>query len=143
MNHVTLIGNLGRDPEARSTQSGQTVVNCSMATTRRYKAKSGINTGETVKETEWHNLVAFGRTAELMERYLRKGSKCAVQGRLQTRSWEDKKTGDKRYSTEIVVNEVEFLDGRDERVSDARQQSLDPGQGPGFDPGAEDDDIPF
>ena len=101
MNTVILTGNLGRDVDTRYTQSGSAVANMNLATTEKYK-------GET--KTEWHRLVAFGKTAEIAAQYLSKGSKIGIQGKIQTRTWD--KDGVKQYTTEIVVDRLEFLDSK-------------------------------
>ncbi len=106
INKVILIGNLGRDPELRYTQSGQAVVNFSLATTESWTDKSG----ERTEKTEWHRIVAWAKTAELCAQYLSKGRSVYIEGRLQTRDWEDKE-GVKRQTTEIVANTVQFLGG--------------------------------
>jgi len=107
VNKVILIGNLGRDPELRHTQNGQAVVNFSLATTESWNDKNG----EKVERTEWHRIVAWGRTGELCAQYLSKGRTVYIEGRLQTREWEDKE-GNKRSTTEINANSVQFLGGR-------------------------------
>ena len=104
VNKVILIGNLGRDPELRYTQGGQAVANFSIATTERFPSKSG----EQQERTEWHRIVAWGKTAENCAQYLSKGRSVYVEGRLQTRDWEDKE-GQKRSTTEIVAQNVTFL----------------------------------
>lgn len=109
INKVILIGNLGRDPDVRYMPSGQAAANATLATSESWKDKQ---TGETQEKTEWHSLVFFGRLAEIAGEYLRKGSKIYVEGRLQTRKWQDKTTGADRYSTEIVVNEMQMLDSK-------------------------------
>jgi single-strand DNA-binding protein len=106
VNRVTLLGNVGKPPEVRSAPSGTTIANFSIATTDRYKDKAG----EWKEEVCWHNLVAFKRTAEIIRDYVKKGSKLYVEGKIQTRSWDDKETGAKRYKTEILVNELALLD---------------------------------
>ena len=103
MNVVTLIGNLGKDPESRIAPSGTVITNFTIATQERVK----VNDAWTTKP-EWHNIVAFGKTAELAGRFLKAGNKVAILGRLQTSSWEDQQ-GVKKYKTEIVVNELTFL----------------------------------
>ena len=103
-NKVQLIGNLGVDPELKNLESGKTVARLSLATSETYKKGSG----ENVTETQWHNLVAWGKTAEIAGKYLKKGSRIAVEGKLINRSYEDKK-GVKRYVTEILVNEFLML----------------------------------
>jgi len=138
-NRVLLIGNLGRDPEVRHTNSGQPVANLRVATSRRYKDREG-NWSE---QTEWHDVVCFGRTAETAGQYLRKGSRVFVEGRLQTRSWDDRE-GKKQYRTEVVAEFLKFMDSRSGGDSGG---GADPGGGRSEDasggdfPG--DDDIPF
>lgn len=100
LNKVTLIGNLGQDPDVRMTQSGDKVANVSIATTEKWKDK---NTGERQEKTEWHRVVFFGNVAGTVEQYLRKGSKIYVEGKLQTRKWQDQQGQDK-YTTEVVVS---------------------------------------
>lgn len=128
LNKVLLLGNVGRDPEKKSTGS-VSVVNFSLATTSRRKQGD-----EWVDETTWHDLVAFGKTAEVASEYLRKGSQVYVEGKLRTRSWDDKETGAKRYKTEIVVDELILLGGKPN--SETASQPA---------PTAEitDDDVPF
>jgi single-strand DNA-binding protein len=108
INKVILIGNLGRDPELRYTQGGTAVATLNLATTRSY-TKQGSN--ERVEETEWHRVTVWGKTAEFCNQYLSKGRQVYVEGRLQTRSYEDK-DGIKRYSTDVVAETVQFLGGR-------------------------------
>lgn len=108
VNKVILIGNLGRDPEMRSTQSGQPVANFSIATNRRWNDRQG----NRQEQTEWHNIVCFGRQAEVAGQYLRKGKQIYVEGRIQTRSWDDRQTGEKRYRTEIVCENFQMLGQR-------------------------------
>ena len=105
INKVTLLGHLGKDPEIRSTAGGTIVATVSLATSERRKAANG----DWEDHTEWHNLVMFNRTAEVCRDYLRKGSQCIIEGRIQTRSWDDKDSGQKRYRTEVVVNEMIML----------------------------------
>jgi single-strand DNA-binding protein len=141
MNKVILCGNLGRDPELRYTQSGQAVANVSLATTEKWKSKEG----EKQERTDWHRLVAWGPTAQFMSEYLGKGCKVIVEGKLQTRSWEDK-DGNRRETTEVTVEKVEALTFRergdraetpgDRAVSEQRGQAEKP-------PIQEDPDIPF
>ena len=107
VNKVILIGNLGKDPEVRQTPSGVSVAKFSIATTEKYKDKSG----ELVEKTEWHNIVAFNRTAEIAGQYLKKGRTVYIEGKLATSSWDDKETGQKKYKTEIQVNELVLLGG--------------------------------
>ena len=106
-NKVILIGNLGRDPELRYTQSGQAVVNFTLATGESWTDKSG----ERVERTEWHRIVVWGKTAETCNQYLSKGRTVYIEGRIQTREWEDK-DGNKRYTTEINASTVNFIGPR-------------------------------
>ncbi|MEM7027332.1 MAG: single-stranded DNA-binding protein [Pseudomonadota bacterium] len=108
INKVTLIGNLGNDPDIRYTASGAAVANISLATAESWRDK---DSGEQQERTEWHRVVFFGRLAEIVGEYLRKGSQVYVEGRLQTRKWQDKE-GNDRYTTEIVANEMQMLGGR-------------------------------
>lgn len=108
INKVILIGNLGNDPEVRYTAGGSAVANVSLATTESWKDKES---GEQQEKTEWHRVVFFGRLAEIVAEYLKKGSQVYVEGRLQTRKWQDKEGNDK-YSTEIVANEMQMLGSR-------------------------------
>jgi single-strand DNA-binding protein len=110
VNKIILLGNVGKDPEFRATAGGTTVANFSLATTDRAKDASGNWTDRT----EWHNLVAFQRTAEIVRDYVKKGSKLYVEGKIQTRSWDDKTSGEKKYRTEVLVNELVLLSGRSE-----------------------------
>jgi single-strand DNA-binding protein len=105
VNKVILLGNVGKDPEIKSTAGGTLVANLSLATSDRYKDKSG----EWQERTEWHNLVSYARGAEILRDYVKKGSKLYVEGRITTRSWDDKETGKKVYRTEIVVSEISLL----------------------------------
>lgn len=109
VNKVLLLGNVGKDPEIRTTGGGTAISSFSIATTDRTKDQ----TGNWTDRTEWHNLVSYGRTAEIVRDYVKKGSKLWVEGRIQTRSWDDKSTGEKKYRTEIIVNELSLLSGRD------------------------------
>lgn len=110
VNKVILLGNVGKDPEIRATPGGTMVASFSLATTDRTKDQSG----NWSDRTEWHNLVAFQRTAEIIRDYVKKGSKLYVEGKIQTRSWDDKNTGEKKYRTEIIVNDLSLLSGRGE-----------------------------
>ncbi len=104
LNKVFLYGNLTRDPELKALPSGSNVVNFGLATNRTYKDKSGAKQ----EATEFHNIVAFGRTAEVIAQYMKKGRPIFVEGRIQTRSWEGKEDGKKQYRTEIVVDNFQF-----------------------------------
>lgn len=108
VNKVILIGNLGRDPEVRMTQGGGKVANFSLATSESWNNK---NTGQREERTEWHKLVAFGNQADVIEKYVKKGSKLFVEGKLQTRKWTDK-DNQERYTTEISVDNFTMLDSR-------------------------------
>lgn len=113
INKAILVGNVGKDPETKFLPSGSPVTNFSLATSDRYKDKSG----EFQERTEWHNVVAFDRLAEIVRDYVKKGSKLYIEGRIQTRSWDDKQTGQKRYMTEIHVRDLVLLSGRGEGES--------------------------
>jgi single-strand DNA-binding protein len=110
VNKVILLGNLGKDPELKYTPSGTAVAKFSLATSSRYKDKNE----QWQDQTEWHNVVAWARLAEIAGEYLKKGSKVYIEGRLQTRSWEDKNTNQKKYMTEVVANDLVLLGGRGE-----------------------------
>lgn len=137
INRVTLIGNLGADPEVRNTTGGSSVTNIKVATSETWKDKQ---TGERKEQTEWHRVVFFGKLAEIAGEYLRKGSKVYIEGRLQTRKWQDR-DGNDRYTTEIVANDMQMLDGK----STSQDSSTDRGQGAGGGQtdGFEDQDVPF
>jgi len=147
VNKVILLGNVGKDPEIRSTGGGTMVANLTLATSDRFQDQSG----NWQDRTEWHNLVAFKRTAEIIRDYVKKGTKLYVEGKLQTRSWDDKDTGQKKYRTEIIINDLSLLSGRDEggysRGSSSSTASFDQRQPAGADDYASteisDDDIPF
>jgi single-strand DNA-binding protein len=134
MNKVVLFGRLGRDPEVRGTAENGKVCNISLATTERFKDKAG----EWQEATEWHRVVAFGRTAETCEQYLAKGREILVEGRLRTRDWEDQ-SGTKRYTTEVVAANVTFAGGRGSGAED-RPYGNGGGRGRVVDL---DDEIPF
>jgi single-strand DNA-binding protein len=151
VNKVILIGNLGADPDLRHTPSGTAVSNLRLATTEVFSNREG----EKTKRTEWHRVVVFGRLAEICNQYLKKGRQVYIEGRLQTREWEDK-SGDKRYTTEVVANNMVMLGSRgeggfagDDAQPDAPAEVVDaPAAGAGHDagPGAgaeEDSDLPF
>lgn len=157
VNKVILIGNLGRDPEIRSLPSGQTVANFSLATNRRWKDRDG----QRQEQTEWHNVVVFGRQAEVAGQYLTKGKQIYIEGRLQTRSWDDKQSGEKKYRTEVVCENFQMLSGPGEQRGGGPAgapggRDFDQGDyGGGYESGgggggygggggsADDDDIPF
>jgi single-strand DNA-binding protein len=110
LNRVQLIGNLGKDPEVKYTPQGTPVAKLTIATNERFKDKSG----EWQDRTEWHNVVLWQRQAEIAGEYLKKGSKVYIEGRLQTRSWDDKQTGQKKYMTEVVASDLILLGARSE-----------------------------
>ena len=118
VNKVFLLGHVGKDPEIKATQSGNMVVNFSLATTDRVKDQGG----SWNDRTEWHNLVAFKRTAEIIRDYVHKGSKVYIEGKVVTRSWDDKDTGKKAYRTEIIVNDVSLLDSRSDQTNGNSKQ---------------------
>jgi len=127
VNKAILIGNLGKDPELRETQSGKSVASFPIATNEKWTDQSG----EKHEKTEWHNIVAWGRTAEVCCEYLSKGSAVYIEGRLQTRKWQDK-DGNDRYTTEIVADRMQFIGGKGAG-----------GQDHEVPPPADDDSIPF
>jgi single-strand DNA-binding protein len=168
INKVILIGHLGQDPEVRALPSGSSIANLRIATTESWKDKQS---GEFKEQTEWHTVVLFGRTAEVAAEYLKKGSQVFIEGRLRTRKWQDK-TGNDRYSTEIVGNDMQMLGGRGQggggagggsgggrdsnRGAGGAPSAASPGTGSGGGGGSEfsdapatstehdfDDDIPF
>jgi single-strand DNA-binding protein len=110
VNKVILLGNLGKDPEVKYTPSGTPVAKFSLATNDRFKDKDG----NWQDRTEWHNVTAWARTAEIAGEYLKKGSKVYIEGSLRTHSWDDKTSGQKKYMTEIIVNDLVMLSGRGE-----------------------------
>ena len=161
VNKVILIGNLGSDPEVKYTTSGVPVANLNLATNESWTDKSG----EKQERTEWHRLVFWRKLAEIVGQYLRKGSKIYVEGRLETRSWDDAQSGQKRYTTEIVVNDMQMLDGRGDAMESSVASGAQAQGGPSYEPpgggdgggppsyappgggggggGADDDDLPF
>ena len=151
VNKVILLGNVGKDPEIRSTPGGTMVANFTLATSDRQKDAQG----NWQDRTEWHNLVAFTRTAEIVRDYVKKGSKLYIEGKIQTRSWDDKETGAKRYRTEIIVNDLSLLSAREDGSGAGRSAgsgssaaSFDQRPPAGLDDAAQsaeisDDDIPF
>ncbi len=110
VNKVILLGNVGKDPEIRSTPGGVMVASFTLATSDRQKDAQG----NWQDRTEWHNLKAFNRTAEIVRDYVKKGTKLYVEGKITTNSWDDKESGQKRYRTEIIVFDMSLLSGRDE-----------------------------
>jgi single-strand DNA-binding protein len=144
LNKVMIIGNLGRDPEMRYTPSGQAVTQFTVAVNRNYKGQDG----NWQEETEWFRVVTWGPLAERTAEYLRKGRKVYVEGRLQTRQWEDQQ-GQKRYTTELVANTVTALDPRPQGEAPPppsdRPEAVSPlrGAAPGGDEPSDLDDLPF
>ena len=143
VNKVIIVGNLGKDPETRYTQNGNAVTNITVATSESWTDK---NTGQKQESTEWHRVVFFKKIAEIAGKYLKKGSKVYIEGSLKTRKWQDK-SGQDRYTTEIIANNMQMLDSRQDGATTAattaatttantQQQQTD-----GFD--NFDDDIPF
>ena len=145
LNKVMLIGNLGKDPEMRYTPAGVPVASFSMATSESWRDQDG----NTQERTEWHNIVAWRKLAEICSEYLKKGKKVYIEGRIQTRSYDDKNTGQKRYITEVIADNMIMLDGGGAaraggeggqtggRSSDVQSvQESEPGKSP-------DDDLPF
>ncbi len=110
VNKVILLGNVGKDPEIKVLPSGQPVANFSIATSERFKDQKG----EFQDRTEWHNLTAYGKLADIVRDYVKKGNKLYIEGRLTTRSWDDKETNKKVYRTEIVIGDLSLLSGRGE-----------------------------
>jgi len=147
VNKVILIGNLGADPEVRYTPDGAPVANFNLATSESWNDRTS---GEKQERTEWHRLVVWRKLAEIAGQYLKKGSKIYIEGKLQTRSWEDQ-SGQKRYTTEVVVNELQMLDSRGEGGGGGGGGGIsrDPGpaaqaeSGPPPAAAAEEDDLPF
>ncbi len=133
INKVTLIGNLGRDVETKYTPQGTPLAKFSLATTEKFKGKDG----QWNEKCEWHNIVLWSKLAEIASEYLRKGSKVYIEGRLQTESWDDKTTGQKKYMTTIVGNELVLLDARQESSASEQPQAATPAQV------VIDEDLPF
>ena len=148
VNKVILLGNVGKDPEVKLLPSGLPGANLTLATSDRFKDKAG----EWQDRTEWHNLTAYQRVAEIIRDYVKKGAKLYVEGRIQTRSWDDQASGQKKYRTEIIVNDIVLLSGRGEGESGGGSPRSNTGS---FDQRAPahheefagteitDDDIPF
>ena len=153
INKAFLLGHVGKDPEIRSTNGGSIVASFSLATADRQKDGQG----NWQDKTEWHNLVAFNRTAEIVRDYVRKGSQLLVEGKIQTRTWDDRESGQKKYRTEIFVYDLTFFGGRSDEPSrdsgysrgNGRAAVAGHGQmqstiaGGYSDEGISDDDIPF
>lgn len=137
VNKVILIGNIGSDPEVKTTPSGVQVANFSLATTESWTDKAG----ERQERAEWHRLVLWRKLAEIAGQYLKKGAKIYIEGKLQTRSWEDQ-SGQKRYTTEVVVDQMEMLDSKGQQQSDDGYGAPAPIAEPAGS-GSDDDDLPF
>lgn len=146
VNKVILIGRLGKDPDVRYTPSGQAVANFTMATSENWTGKDG----QKQERTEWHRIVVWGRLAELCKDYLKKGRQVYIDGKLQTRSWDDKE-GKKMYTTEIVANTVQFLGSNQDKTTgvtdnDGVEYIAPENNAPAFEPNVtqiNDDEIPF
>ena len=143
VNKAILIGNLGKDPEVRYAADGAAVANVSIATQERWTDK---NSGDKQERTEWHRVVFFGKLAEIVAKYLKKGSQCYIEGRIQTRKWTDKEGAD-RYTTEILADRMEMVGGRPQGGQQDQPQQPQQGQTqqrkPAEDHTGLDDDIPF
>ncbi len=149
VNKVFLLGNVGKDPEIRTTAGGMTVANFTLATADRAKDASGA----WVDKPEWHNLVCFDKLADTAKNYVKKGSSLFVEGKITNRSWDDKETGQKRYRTEIIVNDFTFVGGKSDGASSSaggysssRPAASTPVTAPSndyTDQGITDEDIPF
>ena len=150
VNKVFLLGNVGKDPEIRATAGGTQVASFTLATADRAKDPQGNWTDKT----EWHNLVAFNRTAEIVRDYVKKGTQLYIEGKIQTRSWDDKESGQKKYRTEILVNELTLLGGKSagdgassggySKSNTASYDQRTPANPADYsDVGITDDDIPF
>ncbi len=138
INKVILVGNLGKDPEVRTLENGTKVANFTMATSETYKTKDG----QKVTQTEWHNIVLWRGLAEIAERYMKKGNQVYIEGKIKTRSWDDK-DGNKRYTTEIVGDNLTMLGSRrDADGADASSASVQD-KPPDNNVGDEKDDLPF
>ncbi len=153
VNKVILVGNLGKDPEVKYTPQGTAVAKITVATSSSFKDKTS---GEWQETTEWHNVVLWQRLAEIAGEYLKKGNKVYIEGRLQTRSWDDKQSGQKRYMTEVVANDLVLLGGpgggsgsgggnfqKRATNNDFDQRAPEPEAAPAGEHGITDDDIPF
>ena len=149
INKAIIVGNLGRDPEVRYTANGSAVANVTVATSESWKDKQS---GERQERTEWHRVVFFGRLAEIVEEYLKKGSQVYIEGSIRTQKWQDKESGQDRYTTEIVARDMQMLGSRGGEASEASDDNYSGGArsaggssgggATGGDPDL-DDDIPF
>lgn len=143
INKAILVGRLGKDPEVRSTPSGQTVAKFSLATGDKYTDRNG----QEQDRTEWHNIVAWGRLGEICGQYLKKGKLVYIEGRIHNDSWDDKETGQKKYRTEIIANEMKMLGSKGEGESsgsyDNGSSYRQGGAAPSQVAESNDDDVPF
>ena len=140
INKVILVGRLGKDPEIRSTPSGTSVAKFSLATDDRYTDKNG----EKQERTEWHNITAWGKLAEICGQYLKKGKLVYIEGKIRTDSWDDKETGQKRYRTEIVADTMQMLDRKgDESGGGSYAGAARKGSSNTATQVEEDDEVPF
>ena len=145
LNKIMLIGRLGKDPEVRYSNGGDPVATFSLATSENWTDKRG----EKQERTEWHNIVAWRRLAEICQQYLKKGSKVYIEGRIETRSWDDASTGQKKYMTEIIADQMIMLDsapggaGRRTGAPQASSQGAGGGDEYDFPDSDHDDDLPF
>ena len=149
INKAIIVGNLGRDPEVRYTANGSAVANVTIATSESWKDKQS---GERQERTEWHRVVFFGRLAEIAEEYLKKGSQVYIEGSIRTQKWQDKESGQDRYTTEIVARDMQMLGSRggdssgasdDDYSSATRSATASSGGGASGGDADLDDDIPF
>ena len=149
INKAIIVGNLGRDPEVRYTANGSAVANITVATSESWKDKQS---GERQERTEWHRVVFFGRLAEIAEEYLKKGAQVYIEGSIRTQKWQDKESGQDRYSTEIVARDMQMLGSRggdssgasdDDYSSATRSATASSGGGASGGDADLDDDIPF
>jgi single-strand DNA-binding protein len=140
VNKVILVGNIGKDPEVKFTPSGVPVAKFSLATNERFKDKGG----EWQDRTEWHNIIAWQRLAEIVGEYVKKGSKIYIEGRLQTSSWDDKQSGEKKYKTEVVASDLVLLSGGESNGDNRpRRETREPVAAGRDSAEITDEDIPF
>lgn len=141
VNKVILVGRLGQDPELKYTQSSQAIARFSVATSEQWKDK---NSGQMQERTEWHRIVVWGKMAEICGQHLAKGRQVYIEGKLQTRSWEDQASGQKKYTTEIVANTVQFLGSTGERSTGQGANQGHPAEDFGPEPSFDsNEEIPF
>lgn len=140
VNKVILVGNVGKDPEIRQTQNNKQVATFSLATSESYKDQSG----QRQSKTEWHNVVCWGNLAQLAGQYIKKGSKVYLDGKITTRSWDDN-NGNKRYTTEIIANTIQFLDKREQSNQDGLHPTVNNQwqNNPVPPPAPDENDLPF